>query len=156
MGNHCDIIIIHVTKYWQNASWKKISKHAWTVCRFRGNCEENVLNSLSYPHYQHKVINIESGAYGVEYHDARYYFVQLVDSSPPSAAALVRVMACRLFGAKLLPEPMLAYCQWDSWEQNFSEIRIRILLFSFKKMHLKLSFAKNTWLLAGIFMYGTE
>ena len=40
------------------------------------------------------------------------------DSSPPSAAymrqwaysALVQVMACRLFGAKLLPEPMLAYC----------------------------------------------
>ena len=26
-------------------------------------------------------------------------------------------MACRLFGAKPLPEPMLAYCQLDSWEQ---------------------------------------
>ena len=40
------------------------------------------------------------------------------DLSPPSAAymrqwaewALVQIMACRLFGAKLLPEPMLAYC----------------------------------------------
>ena len=31
--------------------------------------------------------------------------------------ALVQVMACRLFGAKPLPEPMLAYCQYDSWEQ---------------------------------------
>ena len=44
---------------------------------------------------------------------------------PPSAAyihqwtgsSLVRVMACRLFGAKPLPEPMLVYCQLDSWEQ---------------------------------------
>ena len=26
-------------------------------------------------------------------------------------------MACRLFGAKPLPEPMLAYCQLDHWEQ---------------------------------------
>ena len=27
---------------------------------------------------------------------------------------LVQVMACRLFGAKLLPEPRLTYCQLDS------------------------------------------
>ena len=26
-------------------------------------------------------------------------------------------MAWHLFGAKPLPEPMLAYCQLDSWEQ---------------------------------------
>ena len=30
---------------------------------------------------------------------------------------LVKVMACRLFGSKPLPEPMLAYCLLDSWEQ---------------------------------------
>ena len=49
-----------------------------------------------------------------------------VNSSPPSAAymrqwtgsALVRVIACRLFGAKPLPEPMLTYCQLDPWEQT--------------------------------------
>ena len=43
------------------------------------------------------------------------------NSSPPSAAymrqwtgsALVQVMACRLFGAKPLPEPMLTYRQLD-------------------------------------------
>ena len=47
------------------------------------------------------------------------------NSSPPSAAymrqetgpALTQTMACRLFGAKPLSEPMLAYCQLDSWEQ---------------------------------------
>ena len=46
------------------------------------------------------------------------------NSSPPSAAylrqwtgsSLVHVMASRLFGAKPLPEPMLTYCQLDSWE----------------------------------------
>ena len=52
-------------------------------------------------------------------------FIIVINSYPPSAAyirqwtgsALVQVMACRLFGAKPLPEPMLAYCQLDSWEQ---------------------------------------
>ena len=52
--------------------------------------------------------------------------VCVVNSSPPSAAymrqwtgpSLVQVMACRLFGAKPLPEPMLAYCQLDSKEQT--------------------------------------
>ena len=47
------------------------------------------------------------------------------NSSPPSAAymgqwtgpSMVLVMACRLFAAKPLPEPMLAYCQLDSCEQ---------------------------------------
>ena len=42
--------------------------------------------------------------------------------SPPSAvymhqstgSALVQIMACRLFGAKPFPEPMLTYCQLDS------------------------------------------
>ena len=28
-------------------------------------------------------------------------------------------MACRLFGAKLLPEPMLAYCQLDPWDRAY-------------------------------------
>ena len=31
--------------------------------------------------------------------------------------SLVQVMTCRLFGAKPLPEPLLGYCQMDSWEQ---------------------------------------
>ena len=34
-----------------------------------------------------------------------------------TGSTLVQVMACRLFGAKPLPEPMLAYCWLDSWEQ---------------------------------------
>ena len=49
----------------------------------------------------------------------------MFNSSPPSAAymcqwigsSLVQVMACRLFSTKLLPKPMLAYCQLDLREQ---------------------------------------
>ena len=33
-------------------------------------------------------------------------------------SALVQIMACRLFGAKPLPEPLLTYCQLDSQEQT--------------------------------------
>ena len=58
--------------------------------------------------------------------------------------ALLQVMAWRLFSAKPLPEPMVAYCQLDFWEQ----IRIRILSFSLKKMHLKLSSAKMAAILS--------
>ena len=32
-------------------------------------------------------------------------------------SSLLQVMACRLFGAKPLPEPALAYCKLDSREQ---------------------------------------
>ena len=40
-------------------------------------------------------------------------------------------MACRLFSAKPLPESILVYFQLD-----FSEIRIKILLFSLKKKNV--------------------
>ena len=62
-------------------------------------------------------------------------------NSPPSAAymrqwtrsALVRVMACRLFGAKPLPEPMLAYCQLDLWEQISVKFELEFYHFLFRK-----------------------
>ena len=52
--------------------------------------------------------------------------IGFINSSPLSAAymrqwtasALVQVIACRLFGAKPLPEPMLPHCQLDHWEQT--------------------------------------
>ena len=77
----------------------------------------------------------------------------LFNSSPPSAAymrqwirsALFQVMACCLFCAKPLPEPMLAYCQLGT---NFSEIWIGILSFSIKKRHLKLLSAKMAAILS--------
>ena len=53
-----------------------------------------------------------------------------VNSSPPSAAymrrwtgsALVKKMACPLFGAKPLSEPMLGFCQLDPKEQTSVKI----------------------------------
>ena len=67
------------------------------------------------------------------------YLALWFNSSPRSAAyirqrtgsALVQVIACRLSGAMPPHEPMLAYCQLDSWE----EISVK---FSFKKIHLKI------------------
>ena len=76
---------------------------------------------------------------------------QDISSSSPSAAymrqrigwALFHIMACRLFGAKPLPKPMLTYCQLiGPLGINFSEIRTKIRSFSLKKMHLKRSPAK--------------
>ena len=53
--------------------------------------------------------------------------------------ALIRVMACRLFGAKPLPEPMLAYCQLDPWEQT----SVKFESSSFIKILLKMLFASR-------------
>ena len=53
-------------------------------------------------------------------------------------------MACRLVGAKPLSEPMLEYCwQKKALGTNFSEFLVEILIFSFKKMRLKVSSAKR-------------
>ena len=38
-------------------------------------------------------------------------------------------MACRLFGTKPLPEPMLTYCQLDPWEQTSVEIESKYKTF---------------------------
>ena len=58
-----------------------------------------------------------------------------IKSSPPRAAyirqsirsALVQIIAYRLFGTKPLPEPMLTYCQLDSWEQISMKLVLGIL-----------------------------
>ena len=54
-----------------------------------------------------------------------------------SVTLLVQIMACRLFGAKPLSEPMLEYCQ-----QHACQILIEIHTFSFTKIHLKMSSGK--------------
>ena len=65
----------------------------------------------------------------------------LLNSSPPSAAymrwstgsSLVQAMACRLFCAKPLPEPMLLYCQLDSWEQVSGKFELKFYHFHTRK-----------------------
>ena len=68
-----------------------------------------------------------------------------INSSPPSAAfmrpwtgsALVQVMACRLFGAKPFPGPVLAYCQSDSREQFSVKFESEFYHFHSRKCILK-------------------
>ena len=71
--------------------------------------------------------------------------------SPPSAAymcqwtrsELFQIMVCCPFGAKPLPEPMLAYCKVGTWEQISVELFETGKFYHFySKMHLKLSSAK--------------
>ena len=47
--------------------------------------------------------------------------------------ALVQVMACRLFGAKSLPEPMLTYCQLDPQEQISVKFHSKYKIFHSRK-----------------------
>ena len=66
--------------------------------------------------------------------------------------SLILTMACRLFGAKPISEPMQDYCQWEHIIAHgnillpmgtyFSEIWIKMRQLLLKKMHLKLSSAK--------------
>ena len=89
-------------------------------------CLSKVLNYEKKANYgnekQHKLYNNDqnNGWHGKE------KYMHLLDSYPPSAAymrqwiwsALVRIIACRLFGAKPLSKPILGYCQLDSEEQT--------------------------------------
>ena len=62
---------------------------------------------------------------GLGYSHICVVWPQWVNSSPPSAAymrqwtgsTMVQVRACRMFGTKPLPKPMLICCQLDFWEQ---------------------------------------
>ena len=84
-------------------------------------------------------------------------FVTAFNSSAPSGtymrqwtgSSLIQVKACRLFGAKQLPEPMPAYCQLDSTLGNKFQWNLnRNSTISNKKIHLKMSSAKMTAILS--------
>ena len=59
-------------------------------------------------------------------------------------SVLIRVMACRLFGVKPLPEPMLVYRQLDSFQ--WTSIRNSIVFI--QEMHLKMSSSKMVAILS--------
>ena len=56
-------------------------------------------------------------------------------------STFVQVVACHLFGSMPLPKPMLTYHQWDTKELVSVKI-YSVCIFSFKRMHLKMSSAK--------------
>ena len=53
-----------------------------------------------------------------------------------TGSALVPVMACRLFGANPLPEPMLTSCRFDPWKQTSGRF-----VSKYKNLHSR----KCTW-----------
>ena len=67
--------------------------------------------------------------------------ILVFNSSSPSAAymcrwagsTLVQKMDCCLFGAKPIPEPMLAYCQLDSSEQISVKLELEFYIFHSRK-----------------------
>ena len=71
----------------------------------------------------------------------RNIFCLTLNSSPPSAtymrqctrSTLVLVIACRLFGAKPLLEPMLTYCQLDYWKQTSVKFKSKLQHFLSRK-----------------------
>ena len=85
-----------------------------------------IYNIYTYIYRQNIVVGVSQEAFIVDLHFLNILDHILINSSPPSAAymrqligsALVQVMACRLFGDKPLPEPMLEYCQLDPNEQT--------------------------------------
>ena len=66
---------------------------------------------------RYKFINRIRKSYLLDYPHIYQGPMSLKSQGQWTASALVQIMACRLFGAKSLPEPMLAYCQLDSREQ---------------------------------------
>ena len=55
---------------------------------------------------------------------------------------LLQIMACRLFGAKPLSEPMLSYCQLDPKEYISVKFYLKFKTFHSRKRHLRMSSAK--------------
>ena len=91
-----------------------INKHSscWANADIKGQSEQNAGKRLI-------SMNMTDVSFVLENTKSSF-----LNSYPPSAymrqwigSALVQIMAWRLVGAKPLPEPMLAYCQLDSWEQ---------------------------------------
>ena len=83
--------------------------------------------------------------------------VIFLNSSPPGAiylccwtgSALMQIMACRLFSAKSLPEPMPTCCQLNLYEQSTVKFESKYKKNSFKNVHLKMSSAKWRTFCAG-------
>ena len=63
--------------------------------------------------------------------------------------SLVQVVACRLFGAKPLPEPMLLICQSDPWEQVSVKLEFECYPF-----HTEYAF-DNVVYLGGLFVWAS-
>ena len=86
-----------------------------------------VLTHWRYHRFSISVLDLRNGVIKNMWHTVGLGCCWLINSSPPNSSPpymhkwtgspLDRVMACRLFSTKPLPEPMLSYCHLDSREQ---------------------------------------
>ena len=58
-----------------------------------------------------------------------------------TGSPLVQIMACRLFGAKPLPESMMEYCYLAPWKQTSVKSQSKFIIV-IQEMHLKISSGK--------------
>ena len=129
-------------------SWLPTELHS--IHGFSTKCQVNIWIHISYHKLTFKIeINISThiSCKIVEQNNGRQQVKPLhkstgfINSSPPIAAytrqwtgsTFVQVMACRLFGAIPLPEPMLAYCQLASREQISVKFESEFLYFHWRK-----------------------
>ena len=68
---------------------------------------------------------------------SKSHIIDPVHGNITGGLALVPIMACRLFSAKPLPEPMLAYCQLDSWEHISVKYELKFHHFHSRKCNWK-------------------
>ena len=95
--------------HYQNQCWLIISKVQWHSSEGNSTIDTSPINHSNYLGKYSPKISFKCPR------------SQWVNSSPPSGvymhwwtgSALVQIMACCLFSAKSLPEPMLVYCQLD-------------------------------------------
>ena len=130
---------------WHLFSTKSLSEPILTYCQL------NPFEQVKWNFSQNTTIFIEENGFeNIIYKMSAILFqLQYVNLFPPSAAymrqwivsALVQIMACRLYGAKPLYEPMLDYYQLGPLGTTVSEILIIKKKISFMKMHLKISSA---------------
>ena len=143
ISNFISHIIIDVImhRYWNYGESVLVQELPVAVVQFHTGVQTKILmfSSADEPNAQSTIwINLEI---------AWFNFHSLIS---PSAAymrhwigsALVQIIACRLFGAEPLSKPMLGLLFIGPSGTNFSEILIKIQIFSFRKMRLKISSAK--------------
>ena len=101
----------------------------------------NLRNKLQWNLKRNSYIFIQENAFENVVRKMAAIMPDASNSSPPSAtyihqwtrSAGVQVMACRLSGAKPLPEPMLIYCQLDPQEQTSMKSESKYKIFRSRK-----------------------
>ena len=140
------IWIIKFTKQVLKTLWNKNTDASLNCCSFITQIKMipsfTTVSCGKTPHVR-RCLDLYPTLSGILKQGNRFHYT--LHSFPPSSAymrqwsgpKLVQVMACRMFDAKPLPEPMLPYCRLDPWEQTSVEFESKYKNFSFTKMRPK-------------------